>query len=86
VSIIGSVRFISIFPILNIPPLTFYPQVAYRNKARIEYEETRRSRKGKGKQKETVFNMTAVKIPDLNLSAHSITNEYRDAARIHSYP
>jgi hypothetical protein len=86
VSIIGSVRFISIFPILNIPPLTFYPQVAYRNKARIEYEETRRSRKGKGKQKETEFNMTAVKIPDLNLSAHSITNEYRDAARIHSYP
>jgi hypothetical protein len=55
------------------------------NKARLEHDAaTHRSKKGKNKQ--SVFDMASVEVPDLHLSAHSISFDYRDEARIHLDP
>ena len=54
------------------------------NKARIEHaEQQERSKKGKGKAKETVFDMSSVKVPPPSLLAHSVSSMYQDEARIH---
>lgn len=52
------------------------------NKARVEHEiEQERSKKGNGKKKQTEFDMSSVKVTDINLLANSISSEYRDHAR-----
>jgi hypothetical protein len=54
------------------------------NKARIEHaEQQERSKKGKGKAKETQFDMSSVIVPPPSLLAHSVSSMYHDQARIH---